>query len=556
MTGAALSARLRPALGALGRGADAATSHVVLSLGTLLAAQVALTTVLFLSVERNGWLTYQGGDQLWLVTTGWLLGQGVLPYALVGYGWPVLLAPLTWLTGASSLELLPVTTVLQVAVLGPVATLAVYDIGARVAGRLAGLWCAAVWVLAPVLTIPLFEDRYQERFTDQVLVQALGLTQLADYPSTVIVLVSAALVVRSLQAGAVREAALAGAVAGLALGLKPSNALFLVGPALAYLLARRWQAGAVFAASLLPAVLLLAVWKERGTGSIPALGAGAVHLAAGAVPDLPVASFWERFPLHLEDWERNMSNLREFFWSARLAQWAPLAGALAVARRSVPVAGLLLGWTASYMVVKGASPVASIEAGSFWRLVMPAMPAYLLLVAAIPLLVPTAPGRLGVRITPTPGRRPGLRLVVAVAVVLVALPAAFIFSASPQRGADLAIEVDGILVPVDGDTVRLQTRRVGAAQHLSWVDTTSPTRPFYRVYRTATPGEPDTGCVRRGADRCGLNMILLGTTRTPSFVDGSPEPGVVYRIGVAANWVDDPEQGDVILISPPVRAAA
>lgn len=556
MTGAALAARLRPAVAFSGRAVDAVTAHVVVALGTIVTVQAALTVALFLSVERNGWLTYQGGDQLWLVTTGWLLGQGVLPYALVGYGWPVLLAPLTWLTGASSLDLLPVTTVLQVAVLGPIATLAVYDIGARIAGRAAGLWCAVVWVLAPFLAIPLFEDRYQERFTDQVLVQALGLTQLADFPSTVIVLVSAALVLRSLQAGALREAALAGAVAGLALGTKPSNALFLVGPAAAYLLARRWQAGAVFAVSLLPAVLLLAIWKERGTGSIPALGAGAVHLASGAATDLPLASFWERFPLHLDDWERNMSNLREFFWSARLAQWAPLAGALAVARKSVPAMGLLLGWTASYMIVKGASPVASIEAGSFWRLVMPAMPAYLILVAAIPLLVPTVARRLGDRLAPSTGRRPGLRLVIVVAVVLVALPAAFVVTASPSRGAALAIEVDGILVPVDGDTVRLATRRVGEAQHLTWEDTTSPTRPFYRVYRTERADDTDAGCLARGADRCGLNMILLGTTRSRSFVDRSPEPGVTYRIGVAANWVDDPAQGDVMLISPPVRAAA
>jgi hypothetical protein len=31
---------------------------------------------------------------------------------------------------------------------------------------------------------------------------------------------------------------------------------------------------------------------------------------------------------------------------------------------------------------------------------------------------------------------------------------------------------------------------------------------------------------------------------------------VTYRIGVAANWLDDQEQGDVMVLSPPVRAAA
>ena len=28
--------------------------------------------------RHNGWLTYQGGDQIWLVTTGWLLGNGTI----------------------------------------------------------------------------------------------------------------------------------------------------------------------------------------------------------------------------------------------------------------------------------------------------------------------------------------------------------------------------------------------------------------------------------------------------------------------------------------------
>ena len=48
-----------------------------------------------LTVRHNGWIFYQGGDQIWLVTTGWLLGQGELGPPEVGYGWPLLLAPLT-----------------------------------------------------------------------------------------------------------------------------------------------------------------------------------------------------------------------------------------------------------------------------------------------------------------------------------------------------------------------------------------------------------------------------------------------------------------------------
>jgi hypothetical protein len=555
MTGAAIAAHLRPAVSVLGKTADAVSAHARLALAAIVGAQIALAIALFFSVAHNGWLTYQGGDQLWLATTGWQLGDGILAWPLVGWGWPLLLAPLTWVTGPSSIQLLPLTTILQVCVLGPIATLAVYDIGARLYGRLAGVWCAAAWVATPFVALSLFVDRYQERFAEQVLVQVLGLTQQADYPSMVVVLVAAAFVVRSLEQGAVREAALAGTFAGFAAGMKPANYLFLGGPVAAYVLARRWKQGAVFAAALAPATVALMVWKDRGLGEVPLFAAGAVHLAASTMPHLPLAdSIFDSIPLDLDHWNRNMSNLREFFWSARLVQWAPLAGAIVVARRSLPAAGLLLGWLLGYVVVKGSSEVASIESGSFWRLVMPALPAYVILAAAVPLLVPTAAGRLARRLEPPVLRRPGRAAAVAAIALLAVVPLAVVRLVSPSQGGDDAIVVNGILVPVDGETVALRTTRVGRAQRLTWSDATTRARTFYRVYRTEAAG-PDVNCILYPANRCELTMIELDVTRDRSYLDRSPEPGVVYRIGVAANWLDDPEQGDVMLLSPPVRAA-
>ena len=39
--------------------------------------------------------------------------------------------------------------------------------------------------------------------------------------------------------------------------------------------------------------------------------------------------------------------------------------------------------------------------------------------------------------------------------------------------------------------------------------------------------------------------------------DTSPVPGRhPYRVGVAANYLDDPTQGDVFVLSPPVQAPA
>jgi hypothetical protein len=565
MTEATVAARPSRMLTTLGRASDAVTRHVVLALGAILLFQVVATVALFLSVNRNDWLTYQGGDQIWLVTSGWLLGKGVIGYALTGHGWPMLLAPLTWITGSSFVELLPLTTILQVGVLGPIATLAVYDIGARLAGRLAGVWCAAAFAVAPFVAIPYFVQRYHDSWVDQFLPQALGLTQQADFPSVVAVLVSAALTVRALQATAYREAVLAGTFAGVALAFKPANVLFLAGPVLAFLVARRWRQAALFAVALAPALLALTIWKWRGLGEVPLFAQGEVRLAAG-LGDLPAASVtsWFDRTVHLDfdTWKENMSGLREFTWSARVVQFLPLAGALAVARRSLAASALLLGWLLAYVVVKGAADVATVESGSYWRLIMPALPAFAILCASVPLLVPTFLDRMGPRLAPLPGRRPGRRPTIAVVAFLAVVPIVWLLACRVGHSVELTdppvfdsqeVIVDEIGVPSDAGVLSLGVRRVGGSNVLAWTDSTSRARTFYRVYRaSALNGFPDTVCQIEGGRRCELRAETLVTTRDHTFVDQDPPSDAVYRIGVAANWLDDESRGDVFALSPPV----
>jgi hypothetical protein len=546
----------------LGRATDAITRHVVIALGAILLFQVGATVALFFSVNRNGWLTYQGGDQIWLITSAWLLGKGMVGYALTSHGWPMLLAPLTWITGSSSLALLPLTTILQVGVLAPIATLAVYDIGARLAGRLAGVWCAAAFAVAPFVAIPYFIQRYHDSWVDQFLPQALGLTQQADFPSVVAVLIAVALTVRALQAAAYREAVLAGTFAGLALALKPSNTLFLGGPALAFLIARRWRQAALFAVALTPALVALTLWKDKGLGQVPLFAEGQVHLAAGA-GDPTVASMttWFDRTVHLnfDTWKQNMSNLREFTWSARVIQFLPLAGAVAVARRSLAASALFLGWLLGYVVIKGAASVATVESGSYWRLIMPALPAFLLLTAAVPLLVPTFMDRMGTRLAPDPGRRPGLKPTIAIVAFLAVVPLVWLLAASPQKTSLVdgryvsdVVVVDSIEVPSDPSVIDLTVRHTAAGNVLNWTDSTTHARTFYRVYRASTTF-PDLTCEPHGADRCELHAETLTTTRERHYVDTAPPAGpVAYRIGVAANWLDETDRGDVFAVSPSV----
>lgn len=522
-------------------------------LGGLIVVQWILTGALAASVRHNGWVFYQGGDQIWYVTSGWLLGMLELPVPLVSGGWPLLLAPITWLTGATYVSALPFVLLVNVLVLAPLGLLAVYGLASEIAGRLFGYWCAALWVVVPFGAIPLFVDRYHERYVDQFLPQGLGLTALADFPSMVFVLCAAYLVLRSIREATLWSAVTAGLVAGYAGWTKPPNLLFVAGAVLAYVVARRWRELVAFGLAILPALLVLTIWKYRGFGSLPVLAYEQTHSATGLA--VSIDSVDKYLKLDGEHWGRQMAELREYFWSARLAQWAPFAGAIALLRVAPVAAALTAGWLAAFLVVKGTYEFASIEAGSFFRLLMPAWPAYLILFAAIPLLVPGALRRLrsrGDAAFPAPISR---RAAVAAGAILGGLPLVVVGLAQPIDGPKRAVlqtlTSTELLTPVVAD-LALTVEPRGVSRIIRWQPYDRRDDVFYRVYRTALAGE-GVECVVTGAAKCYLTMLLIGSTSGTSIVDGSPPPGVTYRLGVGTNWLNDPAFGDVFAIGPPAR---
>jgi hypothetical protein len=122
-----------------------------------------------------------------------------------------------------------------------------------------------------------------------------------------------------------------------------------------------------------------------------------------------------------------MANVREFFWSNRVLQWLPIAGAIGMFRLLRPAVALAGGWVATTAVIAVATPT-EFGGGRFFIELIPAWPAYALLVASIPALAPTLLVRLGSRLDgdshPTRVSRTMvivLALVVLIATVLTAL---------------------------------------------------------------------------------------------------------------------------------------
>ena len=95
-------------------------AHVLVLAGLVLLQWAATAIFAIGYVERNGWFFFQGGDQTWLYSTAWALSSGFLPMTIVGYMWPILLAPVAAFAGPDYLAALPGIVLFQVLVLQPV----------------------------------------------------------------------------------------------------------------------------------------------------------------------------------------------------------------------------------------------------------------------------------------------------------------------------------------------------------------------------------------------------------------------------------------------------
>ena len=528
-------------------------------LAGLIAFEWLTTLSVALTVRHNGWLYYQGGDQLWHYTTAWVMGQGRLPHTSVGYAWSIVLLPFALIGGPNLVGPIPFIVLLNVLVLMPVALLATYGIGNRIGGRLFGYWAALLWILVPLIGIKYADAGYHQRYTELLLPQSLGLTVMSDFPSMVASVVAAYFALRAIQDDDPWDAATAGLVAGITLGIKPSNAPVVVGIGLALIAARRWRSIAYGVAGLAPSVVALSVWKARGEGNLPLFGngLGAGHLVLAHAAPVVGLAVHQYFHPSWSFFKQQLDSIREHFWSVRVLEWLALGGTIGLLRRSRPAGLLFGGWFFTMVIVKWMSPGhGTIDDSDLLRQTISAIPAFLVILSGVVLLFPGLPRRLR---RAEPGawgsHRTRVALVTTLGTLFCAVPAVLAAALPPlaqsdsisyytQTGASLSAPFD-----VDAAWHPTLSRRGGTIR-LSW-PRLSPLGGSmgYRVLRSPAL-QPIICDVTGGGAQCRLNATTVAEIKGSTFTD-RPGPGSWnYRVAGVASWISDPTAGDIYVVGP------
>ncbi len=522
-------------------------------LGPLVVAGWLVVAYVAHAAVHTGWLYYNGGDASWYYTTAWTLAHGQLPYSAIGYGYSMVLAPFARIAGPSMLAGLPYAIVFNAVVLGPIALLCVYGIAKLIAGRRFAYLVSTLWVLAPLLAIPYFTLNYHFRYVGEQLPALLGLTTLGDFPSMVLLLVAGYFALRTISGGRGVDALTSGLAAGLAIGVKPSNGTFLPALLLGLLVARRPRACLLAAAGLVPSLLCLALWKDRGLGHIPLLYLPSRTLALGAGPG-PLGlsvhlNHYLRFNWHVLT--HNIDGLREFTWSKRMIEWSLVGGAIALVRRSLAGAAFVVAWLAAYVLLKGGS-VATFTGGNFFRYLSPAFPAAFLLATSLPLLLPIAGRKLAAAgdANTWPLSERARRGVLGAGAFLSIAPLLPIL-ALPQQSTPTAVTLPLQSLFVPANTFALHASASGGAVRLSWPSQSSNgSRVTYEIFRS---NADLLTCQRpEGSIVCAYPTDPTHAVEAPNWVDRPPPGKWVYRVVVVAGVPPPATIGDAILLSSPL----
>jgi hypothetical protein len=509
-------------------------------LAGLCVVQLAVTAWFAFATPHNGFIWYSGGDSTEYWTSEWAVGHLRLTQSVVGWGLPVLYSWVPHLTGTTLLSGLPVIVTFQALVLVPLTVVLIWLVADRLFGRLYAWGATTLWIAAPLLLVwGMRKHSYRVQFEQTYLApHVYGLTNMADFPSVVLALACAWATLRAVDSDKIDDWLFAGLLVGVAVGVKPANAFLLVAIVVLIALTTRLRGAVVFGAALAPALVVLLIWKQRGLGNVPLFVAGQVHEAAGPVLAADPSRYVPWDPHHLR---MEFRDLMEDFWSVRLLEWIALAGIVAAIRRAPARGAFVAVWFVMYCIVKGSSNQADITNTTYFRLTDPGLPAYVLLAAAVVFLVPyrRAPVK---RAAPRPIPRWTVGLT---AIVGAVVPLALVLALRAQPPGSVTARIDERATEAPISNALEPTVSAGS---LTWrpVDGHGA-HVYYAVYRVDAESG---GCTppASGARQCLFEGTLVGTTRETSL---RVQRNASYRVAAAANYTNEQNGGDLMLLGPP-----
>jgi hypothetical protein len=342
----------------------------------LVGAQWAVTAWVASAAPHAGRVYGDSAEAAKLHAAARAIADGHLPHDGGGFLWPLLTAPFA-AAGASTSAGLGALVLLQVLVLAPLALLAIVAAVTRLAGRALGALAGAVWIGLPLLLYHYSDYRYRPAFLHVVLPTLFGLSESTAFPTLVALAVAAYFAVRALGSHQTTDAVITGLAISVALALSGAALAALPGFLAALALCRRPRLVGAAAAAMVPGLLAFGLWHAH-----------APHAEA------PMLHFnWAQF-------HGNLMGFREYTWSLRVVEWLPIAGTIALCRRSIAAAVAFGGWFWLTVLLRGAVPDTFFTgdslhpSGEFVLLLMPAFPALVVLTGSLPLLVPRLPARL------------------------------------------------------------------------------------------------------------------------------------------------------------------
>ena len=499
-------------------------------------------------VHHNGWIFQNGDDGPWYWTTAWAQTSLHVPITAVGPGWPYILTPLAAIFGPDMANGLPAIIALNMLVLAPASVVGMYLVGERIAGRLFGVWTAVLWTLMPALAIGLYTTSSRHVILDSFLPTASGLNALSDYPSMVLAIFCAYFVLRSLESNALRDGLLSGLLLGFLVLIKPANGPLPLAALVVLGVAFRFRALLGTTVAALPAAAALSIWKKTGTGQVPVFSGGGG--GGGGSPGAVATNTHKYLNIDFHHLSVNVHDLGQAFWSVRLLEFLLLAGAFGLIVRARWKGAFVVAWFVAFALIKGTVSYSNVYDTSLYRFLLPAWPAWTLIVAGVVFCWPLGSRRNAPSDIPRLTRTPSVRALIGTALVLSLAPLLLVVAVSPApRG--MIVDENYTGAPIPAIDFGLQAHRTGPHTiRLQWRSMTTPrgdTR--YAIFKGGTDG---CEYPSPGVPLCRFRMQLIGTAGDASFVDTQAVARRLYRVGLVAGSAVQVDNPSLLLVSKPL----